>query len=565
MTLGYIFRAGETPASALQVLHAAGRPLFDDPALQGVLASSGANAAWAQGLAQSGPALLHRVGGTFSIAWRQADGCAFLAVDRFAVQSLCFRHEGDSLHFAERADTLGTRSDADLDPQALYDYLFFHAIPSPRTIFRGVQRLAPGHLAEFDRNGKLSCRPYWQAQFKPFAKPDFASLRETFRDRLKTATRRQLDGTKPACFLSGGTDSSTVAGMIGLAGGTPAHTYSIGFEAEGYDEMAFARIAAKHFGCTHHEYYVTPGDLVDRMASVAQYYDQPFGNSSAVPAYFCARMAQADGVTRILAGDGGDELFGGNTRYAKQTVFGWYDRVPAPLRTGLLEPLLQRQVMGNWPGLKKVASYSEQARVPMPDRMHSYNLLERLGVAEVLTADFLAQVNPAQPHLDQRQIWQAITADNDIDRMLAYDWRYTLAETDLPKVMGTTALAGVSVGFPMLDLDLLDLALGLPADWKVKRLKLRWFFKEALKGFLPDEIIQKPKQGFGLPFGVWAHRDKALFALCEDALQSLARRNIVRRDFIEQLLRVHLPSHPKYYGEMVWILVMLELWLNRPA
>lgn len=157
---------------------------------------------------------------------------------------------------------------------------------------------------------------------------------------LQDAVAAQLDGGKAACFLSGGTDSSTVAGMIGRAAGTAAATYSIGFDAQGYDEMEYARLASRHFGTQHHEYYVTPADLVKGIPHVAASYDQPFGNSSALPAYYCALMARDDGVTRILAGDGGDELFGGNVRYAKNRVFDAYQRVPGLLRRGLLEPWL---------------------------------------------------------------------------------------------------------------------------------------------------------------------------------------------------------------------------------
>ena len=147
--------------------------------------------------------------------------------------------------------------------------------------------------------------------------------------------------------------------------------------------------------------------------------------------------------------------------------------------------------------------------------------------------------------------------------MLAFDWRYTLAESDLPKVRGTTALAGLEVGFPMLDTDLLDFSLRLRTDHKLKGLKLRWFFKEALRGFLPDEIIAKQKQGFGLPFGVWANRHPALRAFAVDSLHALAKRGIVRADFIETLVTTHLPTHPGYYGEMVWILMMMEQWMQK--
>jgi asparagine synthase (glutamine-hydrolysing) len=146
--------------------------------------------------------------------------------------------------------------------------------------------------------------------------------------------------------------------------------------------------------------------------------------------------------------------------------------------------------------------------------------------------------------------------------MLAYDWRYTLAEADLPKVRGSTQLAGVEVGFPFLEQALVDFSLALPTDYKLKGLKLRWFFKEALRGFLPDEIITKKKQGFGLPFGVWATRHAGLKAFAADSLHALAARGIVRREFVQPLLDAQLPAHPGYYGEMVWILMMLEQWMR---
>jgi asparagine synthase (glutamine-hydrolysing) len=274
-------------------------------------------------------------------------------------------------------------------------------------------------------------------------------------------------------------------------------------------------------------------------------------------------MARDDGVTKLLAGDGGDELFGGNARYAKQRVFGWYQGVPAPLRGALMEPLLERTPLGNLPLLKKGKSYVEQAKVPMPERDELYNLILRLGLADVLTPEFLGRVDDRAPARLRRQVWEWARTGSEVNRTLAFDWRFTLADSDLPKVRGTTALAGVSVRFPFLADDVLAFSLKLPADYKLKGLKLRWFFKEALRGFLPDEIITKKKQGFGLPFGVWATRHAGLRELALDSLSSFAKRGIVRPDFIRTLVDQRLPEHPGYYGEMVWILMMLEQWLRR--
>jgi len=538
-----------------------GSPEFASREIAVLAKSEGNLAAWRRLIGAGGKDAVRDVSGDFAVGFHDAAGHGFLGVDRFAIRSLCYRVVDGELRFAARADELAD-STSEIDPQAIFDYLYFHVIPSPRTIFKGVFRLPPGHCAVFE-NGSLRVSPYWVPQFSELEKPSFGNLRTEFRQLLRDAVARQLDGGKPGCFLSGGTDSSTVAGMIGEVSGQPATTYSIGFAAEGYDEMEYARIAAHHFKTEHHEYYVTPDDLLRSIPSVAQYYDQPFGNSSALPAYYCAKMAREDGVRKILAGDGGDELFGGNTRYAKQKVFGYYDSVPRAFRNVLLEPLLLKTALGKLPLARKGASYVEQAKVPLPDRNQIYNMLYRLGINQVFDPDFLARVNIDSPIRQQREIWNLVLAQSQTNRELAFDWRYTLAECDLPKVVGTTSLAGIEVGFPMLDDRLLNFSLRLPASYKVNGFKLRWFFKEALRGFLPDEILNKKKQGFGLPFGVWAANNPRLRSLAEDSVRGLIDRKILRADFVDALFSRHLHDHPGYYGEMIWISMMLEQWLRR--
>lgn len=532
-----------------------GRPRFD----AAVPTVASLPAVWRNRFAERGARAADGVEGDFAVGLVAEDGRVFLAVDKFAVRSLCYRQVGDRLLFAERADALAD-ADSEIDPQAVFDYLYFHVIPSPRTIFKGVFRLPPGHYALFEK-GRLTVAPYWQPHFEEVARADFGVLRDEFRTLLHQAVAAQLDGSKAACFLSGGTDSSTVAGMIGEVAGRPAATYSIGFEAEGYDEMEFARITARHFRTEHHEYYVTPADLVRSIPAVAAHYDQPFGNSSALPAYYCARMAREDGVSRLLAGDGGDELFGGNTRYAKQRVFNLYRHFPALMRRGVMEPLLATSLAGRVPVVKKAASYVEQAKVPMPDRLQMYNLIMRLGVGDVLTPELLARIDLQSPLHQQQAVWRAAGACSAVNQQLAFDWRYTLAENDLPKVVGTTGLAGVDVGFPLLDDHLLDFSLKLPSEYKLKGLKLRWFFKEALRGFLPDETLVKKKQGFGLPFGVWVTRHADLRGMAADSLHGLVSRGILRADFVDALLTKHLFEHPGYFGEMIWISMMLQQWL----
>lgn len=541
-----------------------GQPRFLDADLAAIATHpEGVLAAWQDGYARHGSEIATRVEGEYAVGLRLPDGGAFLATDRFASHTLCWRVAEGRLQFAARADAWPDAAPA-LEPQALYDYLHFHVIPSPRTQFAGVSRLPAGCLLVHDAAGTM-VRPWWTPRFEAPARIAFASRRERFLQLLQDSVARALSGPRAACFLSGGTDSSTVAGLIGRIRGEPAETYSIGFGAEGYDEMEYARITARHFGTRHHEHYLTADELLSIVPRLAAGFDQPFGNSSAAPTYQCAAMARADGIDRLLAGDGGDELFGGNTRYAKQQLFDAWAHLPAGLRHGVLEPLLTAPGAARLPGLGKAASYVTQARVPMPDRLGFYNLLERFGPENVLTPALLGQVDRHSPLRQQREVWSAARCDAALDRTLAFDWRYTLAESDLPKVRGAAAAAGVEVAFPLLDDALLHFSMALPARDKLRHGRLRWFFKEALRGFLPDATIRKRKHGFGLPFGVWAVTHPGLRALARESVFGVAERGIVRADFAQTLLDEHLEKHPGYFGEMVWILMMLEQWMRRRA
>ena len=538
-----------------------GTPRFAEDTLAD-LAKRDPFAAWRALFDRGGRESVRHVTGDFAVVLREAGGRVMLAVDRFARHTLFGCILDGQLHVAQRTDQLVSGC-GDLAPQALYEYMFHHAIPSPLTAFAGVFRLPAGCTAVFDA-GRLDIQRYWTPRFTDRGPANFKFLRTEFRHLLQAAVARSLESGPAACFLSGGTDSSTVAGMVREVTQHPAQTFSIGFDAQGYDEMAYARLAAQHFGAEHHEYYVTPDDLVASIPAVAAWSDQPFGNSSVLPAYYCAKVASEAGFRRMLAGDGGDELFGGNSRYAKQRIFAAYRHVPE-LGRGALERVLLEGPAGKLPLLRKAGSYVEQARVPMPDRMNMYNLLLRIGAEKVFTPSFLRRVTPEAPLRHQRAIYAAAETNDELNRTLAYDWRYTLAESDLPKVAIATTLAGVEVAYPFLDDALVDFSLRLPSNYKLRGLRLRWFFKEALRGFLPDAIIKKKKQGFGLPFGVWATRHAGLRALALDSLGSLSGRGIIQPGFIRELVETLLPSHPGYYGEMVWILMMLEQWLRARA
>ncbi len=487
---------------------------------------------------------------------------ALLACDRFARETLCFHIEGSRLSFSDRADAVGRRCNVEFDRQAIYNYLWFHFIPAPQTIFNDVHRLLGGETAHLD-SGRLALHKHWVPVFEEHSDASYRSLRKEFRELLRNAVAREAEGNV-GCFLSGGTDSSTIAGMLTRVTEQRARTYSIGFAAAGYDETAYARIAAQHFDCRHHEHYLTADDLVAGIPRVAAAYDQPFGNSSALPAYYCALIAKQDGVDTMLGGDGGDELFGGNTRYALQRALSLYGHVPAPLR-GLVGSLSQSSSAAKLPLIRKAVSFHQYASASVPDRLERYNLLRRLGEHEVLTDDWLVPIDRNQPGEQQRRVYEATPAGALINRLLAYDWKYTLADNDLRKVITTSTLAGATAAFPLIDDQLVDFSLRLRPNYKLRGTKLRYFFKKALSDFLPPEIINKKKHGFGLPFGRWVTNHPALHELAFGSLEAIRDRGWIQPRFVNDLFQSKLHEHPGYYGEMVWILMMLELWMQAHA
>lgn len=549
--------ASLTTAHDVLVL-SAGRPRFPRETGSGTSEQS-----WLEMYRNSNDIAAHEVGGGFAailLDLRQRR-CLMLN-DRFSMETLCYRVGNGELGFSDNAAEV-PGSGGEIDPQVIYDYLCFHMIPAPATVFRDVRRLQAGEVLACGSSGLKS--NVWHPKFEEHDFRDLQDRLRQFRDITSNSVAEEADDQSTACFLSGGTDSSTIAGMLTRLRGKPAPCYSIGFEAEGYDEMEYARIAARHFGLDHREYYLTPNDLVAGIPLVAAAADQPFGNSSILPAYYCALKAKEDGFDRMLAGDGGDELFGGNARYARQTLFDYYDRVPAALKAVIEPPAVNWPVFRRVPGLRQLGGYVRHARIPMPDRMESFNLMRNLGKETILTPDFLTGIDTQRPLALQQKTWHEARANSLLNRMLAYDWKYTLADSDLPKVRMATQLAGVTVGYPFLSRAMADFSLSLPPHWKLKNFKLRWFFKEALRNVLPQEILSKKKHGFGLPFGLWVLRHNELRALATDSLRAIANRGIVRPDFVDELLKHQLAKAPGYYGELVWVLMMLEQWLAAKA
>src|SRR5271157_3051837 len=337
---------------------------------------------------------------------------------------------------------------------------------------------------------------------------------------------------------------------------------SIYFENPRYDEIGFARTAAERFHARHHEKCLQASDAAEAIPRIVEHYEEPFANSSAIGAYHCARLARENGVDVLLAGDGGDELFAGNERYAADKKFALYHSIPTILRNGVIKPAAR--LLPQLGPLSFPARYIRRAEIPNPRRMLSYNFFLTQTRQEVFEPDFLDQVRPeAAFDIPQAHFDSAPHATSELNRLLYLDVKMTLADNDLRKVTGTAELAGVRVRFPLLDRRLAELSGHIPSNLKLKGFEKRYIFKEAMKGILPDRILYKKKHGFGVPVGYWMVHDPEMKSLAAVLDEPQARqRGYFRTDFLSRLKELN-QTYPAYYGEVLWVILVLELWQRR--
>lgn len=490
------------------------------------------------------------------------------AIDRVGIESLCHTDLSDGLVFASRVDALVAHPSVNgaVGPRGIYRYAMNFVSPAPYTIYDGIQKLLPAHSVDWDKAMGRRIHRYWVTPYSPTASGDAQSLGQELRNHLETAVKRCASphtdaGGKVGAFLSGGLDSSSVCGMLGRTMTEPAPAYTIVFEEEKYNEGPYARLAARHFGLKHREYCLRPSDVVDILPDLVRIFDEPFGNSSAIPATYCARMAKED-VSLLLAGDGGDELFAGNKRYAEQKILGFYHKVPgllraigAPLFTAMPDALARGP-------LGKIKRYINRASLPMPERMHNPDIYTRRALSGIFTADTLAAIDIEEPYDLWSQHYRESGSDDMLASMLHMDMRITIADNDIRKVNGACLLADMDVAYPMLDDDLVEFAAHLPPDLLMKGTRLRHFYKESVAGFLPDKIINKEKQGFGMPFSEWTRSYGPLRDIAVDCLEGLGQRGFFRPDFLSQVSRDHLAEAPAATDTIVWDMIMLEMWLR---
>ncbi len=514
---------------------------------------------------ERGAAFVALLDGVFSFAlWDEQHRRLILAIDRLGVNSLYWRKEGEQLLFASRVSAIRAVQQAPVEVNlaALVQYMLFSAVPAPVVIYQGTEKLRPGHFLVYEA-GQIRQTSYWDLEYPESDIRSVEHWAREVREGMRSAVHRHVADLAPektGAYLSGGTDSSSVVAFMNERH-SPVNAYSIFFAEAVYSEIGFARTTANHFRANHHELSLTSRDTYDAIPKIMQYYDEPFANSSAIGAYHCARMARETGVTTLLAGDGGDELFAGNERYAADKRFALYHLVPAWIRKGLIEPLTGL-LPQNESRFSLPRRYIRRANIPLPRRILSYQLLLSTPPEEIFEPGLLESVPPNSWLNVAEDHFQSAKAKSDLNRLLYLDVKMILADNDLRKVLGTAEMAGVRARFPLLDYRLAELSGRVPSSLKMRGFEKRFIFKEAMKGILPHSILYKKKHGFGVPVALWFLQDSRLESLVQDVLTDsrTRQRGYFRPAFLDRLLQLHRGSDAHYYGEILWYLVALELW-----
>ncbi|HEX5123975.1 MAG TPA: asparagine synthase C-terminal domain-containing protein [Rhodanobacteraceae bacterium] len=501
------------------------------------------------------------------VLWRADEGRAIALTDHFSTLSLFALEHGATLYLASDLRLLASlpACTREVDPVAVYHYLNLGCVPAPVSICRGIRRVEPGTRLVFDR-GRVKSDRWFVPEYPEDFDGDEATLTKALQDRIVASVRdyRPSDANAWGCFLSGGTDSSSVVSILSRENKGTVRAFSIGFAEEGYDELGFAKIAADACGAESITARVSRTQTIDLLHRVVAAYDEPFGNASAVPTLGCADLAADNGGTRVMvAGDGGDEIFGGNERYAKDHVMETYYRLPGAIKA--IGSAVGRAVHGSKSHfLNRVENFFERASLPNPDRFYTDDSFASDHYEELLTPAFRKSV-PRDASLDWMRHVYALGRDAaPLHRIMRLDLMNAIAQNDLVKVHGACKSRGISVRFPFLDPEIVAFTGRLPARYKVRGTDKRYLFKRAMAGILPEATIRKKKQGFGLPTAVWLRHDKEFQSMVRDVLfdQRARERGWFEPKFIDKLIAEHIEGSWDYSSE-IWRLLVLELWLRK--
>lgn len=498
--------------------------------------------------------------GMFAIAlWDGRSRSLLLARDRFGKKPLFFTETPRGIFFASELKSLlqVPEIQPDINRNVIADYMMLGYVPTPASIFHGIQKLKPGHYLVF-HDGYTSIRSYWSLHYSPKLDFDENELTEMLDKEIDNAVKVRLTSDVPfGAFLSGGVDSSLVVAMMTRHLNSPVKTFSIGSEDPQLDESADARRISELLGTEHHALTVRP-DAVELLENISWYLDEPMADSSIIPTFLVSRLA-AEHVKMVLTGDGGDEIFGGYARYVRYQQLLMMRGAGAAQLAPLLKSLAERLPSAL---AQRISRACTRLGMQHPDDyLSSVAIATPPAISALLHAD-------CRPAASFGQVRNCFSSNDDaigaLDRILQGDVRSYLLDDILVKVDRASMANSLEARAPLLDHRLAEFAARLPENCKLRGNTSKYLLKRVAEKYLPAELVHKKKRGFAIPLAQWLRTDLAELLLDTVSSQAFAQRGIFDVRAAKQLAHEHV-NGTRNHAETLWAMLVFEKWAQRYA
>ena len=505
-----------------------------------------------------GPACVDYLRGMFAFAiWDDRAQKLFLARDRVGKKPLYYTiTDRGTFVFGSELKSLLVHPEVKrkINLVALDAYLTLGYVPDSHCIFEDIYKLPPGHHLTFAEN-RVAVEEYWDFNFSPDPSLTAEDCIEGLRELLDDAVRLRLISDVPlGAFLSGGIDSSTVVGLMARHLDQPVKTFSIGFHEDSFNELKYARLTAKKFGTDHHEFFVTP-EICDVVEELVWFLDEPFSDPSVIPTYMVSKLARQH-VKVVLSGDGGDELFAGYTRYVTDRKRRGFTLLPRVIREGMMQRLSAKLPHGT-----RGRNYIHNVALdPVHRYLDSVSTFTGLNRQLLYTDDFKQQLGTNGGVIEEFRAYAAkVNTGEPLDQLLHIDSKTYLPGDILTKVDRMSMAVSLEARVPLLDHKLIEFVMRIPASMKMSGLETKYIFKKAVNDLVPHEILNRSKQGFGMPIHQWINEQ--LREPIRDTLHGIRarQRGYVNPHYLDVLLDEHERGR-RDHSYALWSLFMLELW-----
>jgi len=515
---------------------------------------------------EHGADLCTHLRGMFAFAiWDARRRELLLARDHLGQKPLFIYRDNEKLVFGSELKAVLAHSgiDRSIDPAALDDYLTFGFIPGQRSIFGRVSKLPAAHRLRVSMSDfQASPQRYWQLSFHHEDRCSVDQWKQRVDAALRESVSAHLVADVPVgAFLSGGLDSSAIVALMSGLRSDPVQTFSIGFNEEEFSELPHAREVAQHFGCHHTEEIVTPEAARD-LDDLTFLYDEPFADASAIPTMAVSRLA-AQHVKVVLSGDGGDELFGGYSRYAHDLKEAEIrDRLPRFVQSLVLKPMAALWPKADWlPRPMRLKTLLQNLSLnPAEAYANTVSACRQSMRRGLLNPDFSATLNGYQP---ERSIVSAFNHGHRdaLSGMLSADTNVLLPDDFLTKVDRASMGFGLEVRPPLIDWQLMELVASMPSEFKIRNGSKKWILKQLFESRLPNDLVNRRKQGFELPIDQWLRGPLAEQVRVYVLNSTGALASYINVEKVSRLYDSHCRGTGRH-GQLIWSLLILARWLD---